>query len=209
MAKFTTFFRDKPINSHVFETGIVYIGRDRTNMIVIDNLSIAPIHAIAVVREHDCLIKQIDSNFPLVINGTAFKEYCLGDQDKITLGKYEILYQVNSYSNEQTIRANFDNTTQGLNIAQIKTDAPDANLQIMEGRHIGRIIPIKKVETRLGHSNGGVAIITKKNQDFYISTPQSTHNLTLNQKLITNEMTKLTHNDIIRIDDTSMQFFLG
>ncbi len=209
MAKFTIFFRDKPINSHVFETGVIYIGRDHTNMIVIDNLSIAPIHAIAVVRENDCLIKQINDNFPLIINGTANKEYCLVDQDKIFLGKYEILYQVNSYSNEQTIRTDFNNSTPEPNITQVKTETSDANLQIMDGRHIGRIIPIKKAVTRLGHSNGGIAIITKKDQDYFISTLQSTDKLTLNRELITNKMTKLVHNDIIRIEDTSMQFFLG
>ncbi len=209
MAKFTIFFKENPIHTYVFEAGVIYIGRDSTNMIVIDNLSIAPIHAIAVIREQDCLIKQINDNFPLIINGTAHKEYCLTDQDKIILGKHEILYNVNSYSKEQTIRTDFKNFAQDVNTVNLQPEKAEANLQIMDGKHIGRIIPVKKDVTRIGNSQGGMVIITKNKTGYVISPVENGSKLMLNNALLTQPMVTLSHNDIIRIDDISMQFFLG
>lgn len=209
MAKFTVFFKIKPVNTYVFEAGVIYIGRDNTNTIAIDNLSIAPIHAIAVVRESDCLIKQINDNFPLIINDETHKEYCLTDNDKITLGKYDILYNLNSYSSEQTLRTDFKDHFEQLDQLQYNTETQEANLQIMDGKHIGRIIPIKKTTTRLGHNHGGLVIIIKKKDGYYISVLESNSKLTINQQPLNNQIVKLSHNDIIRIDNTSMQFFLG
>lgn len=205
MAKFIVFFKSKPIQSFVFESGVIYIGRDSTNSIVIDNLSIAPIHAIAVVRESDCLIKQINENFPLLINNEPHKEYCLTDRDKITLGKYDILYSPSSYANDLTLTLD----TPQHSAAPIYPEKQEANLQILDGKFIGRIVPVKKEITRLGFNHNGLVIITKKNEGYFISALEGLTQLAVNGQVAHDQIIKLSHNDIIRIDNTTLQFFLG
>jgi len=69
MAKLTVFFKDKAIHSGLFEHGIVHIGRDETNDLTIDSLAVAPAHAVIIIRADDCTIKQLNDEFPLIVNG--------------------------------------------------------------------------------------------------------------------------------------------
>jgi pSer/pThr/pTyr-binding forkhead associated (FHA) protein len=202
MARFTIFFKDKPIRSYVFEAGVIHIGRDTTNNIIIDSLAVAPIHAIVIIRETDCLIKQVHNDFPLIVNNQACLEYYLNNNDRISIGKHAILYSQMVYINEQSIH-------DAIESASTETEIRDANLQVMDGKHIGRIIPIKKAITRLGRSGDGVIIISKRKEGYFISALESNINLTINQKTLSNQIIKLSHHDRISIDNIAMQFFLN
>ena len=68
MAKFTVYFKDKAIQSKIFDSGVIHIGRDETNDIVIDNLAVATVHAVVIIKEDSCIIKQLNDDFPLFIN---------------------------------------------------------------------------------------------------------------------------------------------
>lgn len=50
MAKFTVYFKDKPIHSGIYEAGVVHIGRDDSNELIVDSLAVAPIHAVVVIK---------------------------------------------------------------------------------------------------------------------------------------------------------------
>ncbi|MEQ1637100.1 MAG: FHA domain-containing protein [Methylococcales bacterium] len=201
MARFTLFFKDQLLQSYLFEAGVVYIGRDDTNSIVIDNLAVAPIHAIVIIRETDCLIKQVNNGFPLIINNQPYAEYCLIDDDHISIGKYAILYSQSGYMNQQVIQAQIE-------MPCTEVENRDANLQVMDGKHIGRIIPIKKAITRMGRSGEGVIIISRRKEGYFISALESHINLMINQTLLADQIIKLAHHDLIRIDNISMRFFL-
>ncbi len=73
MAKLTVFFKDKAIQSDLYENGIVRIGRDETNDLTIDSLAVAPAHAVLIILDGDCTIKQLNDEFPLIINGEKVK----------------------------------------------------------------------------------------------------------------------------------------
>ncbi|MCX7088914.1 MAG: FHA domain-containing protein [Methylococcales bacterium] len=201
MARFTLFFKDKPIQSYLFERGVIHIGRDNTNDISIDSLAVAPVHAIAVIRDTDCLLKQVNNNFPLVVNNQPHLEYCLSNNDRISIGKYAILYsQPNNTDTQLSPETNTPSNTE--------VDTRDANLQVMDGKHIGRIIPIKKAITRLGRRGEGVIIISKRKEGYFISALESNITLTINQKSLDDQIIKLSPYDMIKIDSISMQFFL-
>ena len=81
MAKFSIFFKDKPIQSLLFESGIIHIGREDTNNLVIASLAVAPAHAAVKINESKSVIKQLNSDFPLIINGKQQKECTLKNGD--------------------------------------------------------------------------------------------------------------------------------
>jgi len=210
MAKFTVFFNDKAINTQLFETGVVHIGRDDTNDLAVDSLAVAPAHAVVVIREEGCLIKQLNENFPLVINAEKIKEAVLNDGDKINVGKHSILFTTgkafirNPDQNNQTHK-DIDSLNQEL---QPTLHIPEANLQVMDGKHIGRMIPLKKAMTRLGHSGGSVAVIAKRKDGYFISALEGNDTLTVNHNNISDNTIKLNNNDLVIIDHTTMQFFV-
>jgi pSer/pThr/pTyr-binding forkhead associated (FHA) protein len=209
MAKFTAYFNDKAIQSKIFDSGIVHIGRDETNDFIIDNLVVAPAHAVVIMKENNCIIKQLNDEFPLIINGIKTKETILQNKDRISIGKHILIF-----SATETIPAAFNNNETNQDIASLnnkledKVQIPDANLQVMDGQHIGRILPLKKSMTRIGQSGSGIAIISRRKDGYFISTLEGNANISINQKSLGEQTMPLTNNDIVNIDNVSMQFFL-
>lgn len=94
MAKFTVFFKDKPIHSAIFESGVVHIGRDETNDVAVDSLAIAPAHAAVIIRDTNSIIKQLNTEFPLIINGEQLKECALKMAIQLLLASTELFIVV-------------------------------------------------------------------------------------------------------------------
>jgi hypothetical protein len=69
MAKFSVFFNDNPIHSATFESGVVHIRRDESNDLYINSLAFVPAHAAVILRGTENIIKQLNADFPLIING--------------------------------------------------------------------------------------------------------------------------------------------
>ncbi len=89
---FGVYFKDKALRSDIFDSGIVHIGSDDTNEIVVDSLGIAPIHAVVVIKENGTIIKQLSAEHPLSVNGEQTTEYILQNNDRIDLGKHSIIF---------------------------------------------------------------------------------------------------------------------
>ena len=86
-------------------------------------------------------------------------------------------------------------------------EEPEANLQILSGKHIGRVIPIKKSMTKLGHSGSGIAIISRRKDGFFISALESSPSMKVNNSEIGENTIKLNKDDIVELNDVSMMFY--
>ena len=208
MAKFTVFFKDKPIQSLLFETGVIHIGRDETNEIKVDSLAIAPIHAVAVLGENSCIIKELNDNYPLIVNGEKNKEHPLINGDKISIGKHAIVFNITETVTavQQIGNSAIDNFDFHPETESSRTS--EANLQILGGKHIGRVIPLKKSMTRLGRGGEGIVVITKRKEGYFISALEGDNSLTVNKQPLGDKTLKLNDNDLVVIDNNPMQFFI-
>ncbi len=210
MAKFTVFFKDKPIHSSIFESGNIHIGRDETNDLAVDSLAIAPAHAVVVLRNASPLIKQLNSDFPLIINGVQHKETMLQDGDTITIGKHRIIYSStekfsSSTSTTQAKEPENEKLNQEFNN---RVNLPEANLQVMGGKHIGRLVPLKKTMTRLGREGSGIIIITRRKEGYFISMLEVNDEIKINGAELADQTLLLKNDDMLIIDKTPMQFFM-
>jgi hypothetical protein len=214
MAKLTLYFKDKPIFSGIYENGVIHIGRDDTNEIVVDSLAVAPAHAAVVMKDGSCMIKQLNEKFPLLINNLAVKEWALQNNDVINVGKHYITFSVtesvlNHQPQTQISVSEKDIDLQALNHKLDQSaKQQEANLQIMDGPHIGRILPLKKAMTRLGHEGAGVVVIARRKNGYFVSALQGHDGLAVNKEPLGENTVLLKHNDIIEVDKTPMQFFL-
>lgn len=210
MAKFTVLFKDKPIQSTIFDTSVIRIGSDDTNDLVIDSLAVAPAHAVVSFNDGQAVIKQLNDNFPLIVNNEANKECALYNDDKIFIGKHSVVYNtietVITPPQPETLASK---DLKSLN-EEIETDlnVSEAYLQVMEGKHIGRVIPLKNGMTRIGHNGSGVVAIAKRKDGYYISSLENNDLLIVNNNPLRDQTIKLTDNDQVLIDNTPMQFFL-
>lgn len=209
MAKFTVYFKDKIIESHIFDSGVVHVGRDETNDLSIDNPAIAPAHAVITVKDDHCVIKKLNDDFPVIVNGEDNKDSLLQDNDKITIGKHTIIFNTTESIAPATNNNNADKDVQSLNgKLENKLKIPDANLQVLEGQHIGRVLPLKKPMTRFGSSSSGIVVIAKRKDGYHVSSLEEKNQITINREALEDKTIKLKDNDILIIDNISMQFFL-
>lgn len=210
MAKFTVLFKERPIQSTIFDTRVIHIGSDDTNDLVIDSLAVAPAHAVVSLNDGHAVIKQLNDNFPLVINNEAHKECPLNNDDEIAIGKHKIIFNtVETVLTPPPPESLASKDLESLN-EEIETalNISEAYLQVMGGKHIGRVIPIKNGMTRIGHNGSGVAAIARRTDGYYISSLENDDLLTVNKKPLEEQTIKLNKDDQIFIDNTPMQFFL-
>lgn len=211
MAKLTVFFKDKATHSTVYENGIVHIGRDETNELTIDSLAVAPVHAVIIIRGDGATIKQLNDEFPLIINGEKVKASKLSDNDLISMGKHEIIFNTTeSVASYTTSNSHIDEDIKLFNQEIYgELSLPAANLQIMTGSNIGKILQLKKSMTRLGHNGNGVIAISKRKEGYFVSVLENSGIITVNNVPLNNQSLKLNTNDVLVIDSTSLQFFLN
>lgn len=211
MAKLTVFFKDKAIHSGVFENGIVHIGRDETNDLTIDSLAVAPAHAVIIIADDDCTIKQLNDEFPLIINGKKVKTWSLNNNDTISMGKHDIIFNtIASVTPPNAFNSSINEDVKLLN-QEIDGElhSPVANLQFMSGNNIGKILQLKKPMTRLGHNGNGVIAISKRKEGYFVSVLENSGKITVNNEPLNDKSLKLNTNDVLVIDNTSLQFFLN
>ncbi len=209
MAKFTVYFKDKATQSYIYDSGVIHIGRDESNDLVIENLAVAPAHAVVIIKPEGSVIKQLNDDFPLQVNNEKIKECILHNNDTISIGKHNIIYS----STESVTEINpslFNKDVDFLNkkIGDTIKKEIEANIQILDGPHIGRILPLKKAMTRLGQDGSGVVVITKRKEGYFISSLETHRSIVINQQALEDKTVQLNNNDIIKIDKMSMQFYL-
>jgi hypothetical protein len=211
MVKLTVFFKDKAIHSGLFGQGIVHIGRDETNDVTIDSLAVAPAHAVIIIRDDDSTIKQLNDEFPLIINGKKTKICSLNNDDIISIGKHDIIFNTAESAVSPSELNNFlDEDVKSLN-QEIDGEVHNttANLQFMSGNNIGKILQLKKAMTRLGHNGNGVIAISKRKEGYFVSVLENNGAITVNNEPLNDKSLKLKTNDVLVIDNTSLQFFLN
>jgi 23S rRNA-/tRNA-specific pseudouridylate synthase len=208
MAKLTVFFKYKAIDSFLFEKGVVHIGRDDTNDLKIDSLAVAPVHAAVVVLDDATTIKQLNDSFPLIVNGQKVKEYSLNNNDMITIGKHDLVYSITeSVIENQPHESVYFGGEHSFNLDESQLHA--ASLQVLNGQNIGKVLSLKKPMTRLGNSGSGVIIISKRKDGYFASALENSDKIMINNVPIENNYRKLNNNDVVVINDISLQFFLS
>lgn len=208
MAKFNVFFKDNPIHSAIFATGVVHIGRDESNDLSIDSLAFAPAHAAVILRDHENIIKQLNADFPLIINGEHQSKHYLKNGDIITVGKHRIIYnpeEKKPATATSPLTLSTDKVAEDQQ-AVSQSGIAEASLQIMTGKHIGRIVPLKKNMTRIGRDGTGIIVITHRKTGYFASVLEPDDNLRINNIALTDNSILLKNSDILLINNISMKF---
>jgi len=211
MAKLTVFFKDKVIQSSLFESGVVHIGRDETNDLTIDSLAVAPAHAALIIRDDGCAIRQLNDDFPVIVNGQKVKDSSIHNNDTISIGKHDIVFNTTESIEQQApVESLIEKDVIALN-QEISNGShfPLGNLQALDGKNIGKILPLKTAMTRLGRSGSAVVAIAKRKDGYFISALENNGTITINNQPLNDNSLKLNNNDVIVIDNTSLQFFLN
>ncbi|MDV3240374.1 MAG: FHA domain-containing protein [Methylocaldum sp.] len=204
MAKLTLTFRGKSLQAITLRPGEISIGRDPSNLLHIDSLAVAPQHAIIESTPEQNIIREVDSEFPVFVNDKKIAEHALGHGDRITVGKHVIFF-----TKEEIFRSERQADAEAE--PEVWTDADakffNGSLQVLNGRQIGLVIPLKKSLVRLGKEGSGVVIIAKRKSGYFISPLADGTSLTINDKPVKDQAVLLNDGDLIKVNESLMQFF--
>lgn len=204
MAKLTLTFKGKSLQAITLKPGEIGIGRDPSNALHIDSLAVAPQHAIVESTPEQHIIREVDSRFPVFVNDKKVVEHALSHGDRITVGKHVLFF-----NEESTFQSESQLEPDPEPEVWTDTDAKffNGSLQVLNGRQIGLVIPLKKSLVRLGKEGSGVVIIAKRKDGYFISPLAEGTSLTVNDKPVKDQAVLLSDGDIIKINDSLMQFF--
>lgn len=211
MPKLTLSFKGHVIDVFHLEREETCIGRDETCDICIDSLAVAPQQALIRQSSDDAYqLEAMNEAFPVLINHEKIEVAPLSHGDVIQVGKHTLTYAQDvmelgadlgamdeqEAETEDTLEA--DTTPSGLRTSGM--------LQIMNGENFGRIIPLSRNMTRIGHAGGDCAMISKRDEGYFLSFLEGPNPPIVNRISIGNGSHRLNDGDIIEVGGTKMQF---
>ena len=214
MAKLTLTFKGKMLHSKDLTEGVFTIGRDGTNDLQIDSLAVAPLHASVTVAGNEKLVKQLDSGYPLIINGNRVSEHRLMHGDRIGVGKHQIYFSDNVSNNSKTLPTETsvfpDDSPEPLETVHPAKTGPagaEASLQVLKGKNIGVVILLRRAMTRLGTESAGSVVIAHRKEGYFLSALVADNDVKVNGVDIHEKSVLLNHGDVLKVGDSTLQFF--
>ncbi|MEW8187657.1 MAG: FHA domain-containing protein [Candidatus Thiodiazotropha endolucinida] len=210
MAKLTLSFKGRVIDVFHIERDKTEIGRNDDCTIPIDSLAIAPVQAV-ITRNDDqsYLLQAQEEAFPVLVNHEKTEQTTLNHGDVIQVGKHTLSFAedvMNLSADLGPIPANDQLTDENEPIESDESKSKSGVLQIMNGDNFGRIIPLNRNMTRIGHAGGDCAMIARREDGYFITFLEGPNPPRINRKPIGNQAQLLTDGDIIDVGGTQMQF---
>lgn len=205
MVKLTLFFKGGQLEEFEFQKGPISIGRDPDNAIVIDSLAIAPHHAVIELQDGGAVLRVLDPAFPVLINNNAVLDQSLKTGDILMLGKHTLHFQLRQWALPGA----------GKEVPALDSQASlggrslKAGLQVMSGKNIGMIMPLRNSLTRLGKPEHGYAIIAHRPEGFFLSAISQTSSIMLNDQPVGDQTLPLQDGDTLTVLGQEMMFFVN
>ena len=203
------------------------IGRKAHNDVQIDNLAISGEHAVVVSILNDSFLEDMNSTNGTQVNGQPIKKHFLRHNDVIELGKYKL-----KYMNDPTASVNEDQPKGAAarsaaaqapvelelehdghkptvsNVGLASSSIPTAAIQLLNGANAGKELELTKKLTTLGKPGLQVAVITMRQNGYFITHVEGKQPPTVNSQPLTAQAQLLCDHDVIEIAGTKMEFFL-
>jgi len=214
MAKLTLTFKGKMLQSQTLAHGTFTIGRDGTNDLQIDSLAVAPRHAVISVSANEKLVKQLDPAYPLVVNGNPVSEHPLTHGDRIGVGKHQVYFSDNGTALPPGLAPGLEKEPEAREADPPPAAAKhhglvtvEASLQVLKGKNIGVVIPLRRAMTRLGTEASGSAVIAHRKEGYFLSALVAVNDVKVNNVDILEESVLLNHGDVLKVGGNTLQFF--
>lgn len=181
----------------------ITIGRRPHNDIVIESLAVSGEHAVIVTQNHDAFLEDLNSTNGTKVNGQPVQKHFLQDDDLIELARYSIRYVAdvgNERGDEDDMESNFSRST------RYKNTVP--RLRVLDGAKAGHEIPLLKPLTTIGKPDVQVAVIKRREGEYYIEHVEGNDIPYVNQQAIAEHEFLLHDGDVIALREMCFQFFL-
>jgi pSer/pThr/pTyr-binding forkhead associated (FHA) protein len=211
VSKLTLSFKGKVLKIFPVLKGAMMLGSDPSCTIYVDSLAIQPEHAQIDTNNNVSTIRDMNSEDGTFIGQTKIEAlHQLQDGEVIRIGKHTLTY---TFSEDITRESDaiVENIIEKEEAAPVKEEVQEKTqgwLQIMNGANLGKTMSLNKSMTNLGKPGISTAVITKRNDGYFISQLEGKHPLLIKNKELGEKSVQLTDGDTIQIGNIKMQFYL-
>lgn len=219
MSKLTLSFKGRVLKIFPVQQGSMVIGSDPSSNIHIDSLAVEPKHARIETHGQDSILFDLDSEGGTFIQQDPISEHKLKDGDLIRVGKHTLTY---NYEEVPELDANESSTSISVKPqAEASTPEPEPPqapagqdehrqgwVQILNGQNLGKTLSLNRSMTNLGKPGVATAVITKRNEGYYISHLEGKVAPLVQDEPIGEHSVKLNDGDYIQIGNVKLQFYL-
>ncbi len=201
MAKLTLSFKDKVLKVYNVEPGEIVIGSDPSCQIHIDSLALQPHHAAITTKNRKSVIRDLGSTEGTFVGEARLSApHPLKQYDIIRIGKHTLLY-----TTDPSDEFSDDNNASVIP----RTGKQQAWLQLLNGPNVGKTISITRKMTNLGKAGVQTAVITRRDEGFFLSHLEGDKEPTVDGQSIGQKSWKLLDGNVIRIGNIKMLFTLA
>ena len=195
----------------------VYLKNDRTtlgrkphNDIVFDDMAISGEHCVFEIRGiAEVFIEDVGSTNGTYVNGRIVKSrQLLRNKDTLTIGNFRVQFFSASAHGEPS--APPKTVTMSLEAIGVPgtSGALHASLKLLSGTSAGLEVPVLKAVTTFGQPGVAIVSISHRRDGYYVAHMHGETPSTLNGKAIGPEAIPLTHNDVLNLAGTELEFLL-
>jgi len=217
MPKLTLCFKGRFISLHNLSAGSATVGRAPQCEIPIDSLAIADRHARIELEQGRCRVTPL-TDAPVYVNQRQIEgPTLLSHGDRLRIGKHELFYsdcitdlnrdpqhekgsRKMTGSRGETSKDPFERLVNSL------STLPTGSVQILSGRHVGKIIPLQRGLTRLGLNGNECAVIAHRDDGYYLSHLEGESPPRVNSRSIGDHSVRLQEGHEIQLGGIRMRF---
>ena len=211
MSKLTLSFKGKVLKIFPVLKGTMMLGSDPSCTIYVDSLAIQPEHAQIDTTNNESVIRDLNSEDGTFIGQTKIEGlHQLKDGEVIRIGKHTLTYVFSediSHESDAIVESIIEKEAPPPIEEEVK-EKTQGWLQIMNGANLGKTMSLTKSMTNLGKPGISTAVITKREEGYFISQLEGKHPLLIKNKKLGEKSIQLTDGDTIQIGNIKMQFYL-
>lgn len=212
MSKLTLSFKGKVLKIFPVLKGTMTLGSDPRCAIFVDSLAIQSEHAEIETIDNNTVIRDLGTEEGTFIGTTKIEGlHTLKDGEVIRIGKHTLSY---IYSEDINNTSETDAIVESIiekAPPPVEIETPEKMqgwLQIMNGANLGKTMSLNKAMTNLGKPGISTAVITKRQDGYFISQLEGKHPLLIRNKELGDKSHPLTDGDTIQMGNIKMQFYL-
>ncbi|MES9868576.1 MAG: FHA domain-containing protein [Sedimenticola sp.] len=216
MAKLTLFYESRTVNVHPLDESETLIGRSSECNLVIDDPAVAFEHALIYRDGERFMIIPAQGDAEVLVNNEPAREHALEHGDLIKIGRHILGYSTSAVklqfrkaaavSGQETHEAADGKSTALDSLVKTIDTLPSGCIQVLTGRHVGKILRLQRSLMRLTMRPDECAVIAHRDDGYYLSHLEGETAPLVNGRSIGERSTRLKEGDIIQSGPVKMRF---
>jgi len=214
MPKIVWLDNQKVKEKEIPERGFITVGRGRDNGITLDDSQVSQHHARLLCGPHGCLLKDLNSENGVRINGDLVQSRFLQNGDIIRIGHHVLEYTAEdrapaygTFTQGKIEVPSYRFDTGGTPDQPRKSPAPDqrAFLRFISGPEKGRIQNIDRPLLSVGNPNSYYVAVSRRTNGYYLLNLGKGLFAKLNDQPVHGEAARLENGDLITLGESKLE----